>query len=474
METAPIVVTTPVPGVNPTQTYLVSASTLPPVGAGPIAGATVTVPAFSVLLASTAFEYPNVVLGTVAALLGGELAPPPGATAPWGSSLRLPLQGFSLAAPVVGGPTPTDIPGAVPTTPNTTPAAGSAATTKGSIPTSPLVGQSSSPGLGAGAVAGVAIGCLVAGALVAFAIAFFCLKRRRSKQYDGDSPASTTVVTSDLKGFHVPPPVADGSPLDKFLLDSTSDKEMAAELHALGTLIQSHTENNYHSGAVLVNRNTLSAALAQLGVQRGGSLGPSELASLALAPATRQVALQHVISQVVFTSIDTSSRSQLSMLPSPIAAFLQSIPPPEGGNTADGKFCHLTSIALNKWRVLSAFLLHPARSQRTPLPASSPAIAAQADSLADALNRFLQYFVSGDDQARAQQTNHLKDVIVECTKLGYTVLSQPSDWRFVHTPGQGAAGHTAVLCAGLAKVTRRDGTPLSSPNEVVAPTIVRV
>lgn len=134
----------------------------------------------------------------------------------------------------------------------------------------------------------------------------------------------------------------------------------------------------------------------------------------------------------------------------------------------------MTSIALNKWRVLSAFLLHPARSQRTPLPASSPAISAQADGLADALNRFLLYFVPGDDKARAQQTNHLKDVIVECTKLGYTVLSQPSDWRFVHTPGQGAGGHAAVVCAGLVRVTRRDGTPFSSPNEVVAPTVVRV
>ena len=134
----------------------------------------------------------------------------------------------------------------------------------------------------------------------------------------------------------------------------------------------------------------------------------------------------------------------------------------------------MTSIALNKWRVLSAFLLHPARSQRTPLPASSPAISAQVDGLAAALNRFLQYFVPGDDKAQAQQMNHLKDVIVECTKLGYTVLSQPSDWRFVHTQGRGVGGRTAVVCAGLVKVTHRDGTPFSSPNEVVAPTIVRV
>ncbi|KAK1832261.1 hypothetical protein QBC39DRAFT_390697 [Podospora conica] len=345
-------------------------------------------------------------------------------------------------------------------------------TTKDSTKTTSAVSQSSAPGLASGAVAGVAIGCLIIGALVAFAIAFFWFKRRRNNQYDGHSPVATTVVT-DLKGYDTPLPpaplAADNSSLDKFLLDSTSDKDIAAELHALGTLIQSHVENNYHSGTVLVNKNTLSAALIQLGVQMGGSLRPSELASLALAPVTRQAALQHVISQVVFTSIDAGARSQLSMLPSPVAAFLQSIPPHESGNHAD-----VTSIALNKWRALSAFLLHPTRSQRTPLPASGSAIAAQAERLADALNRFLQYFVSGDEQARAQQTNHLRDVIVECSKLGYTVLSQPSEWRFVHTQGQGGGGHTAVVCAGLVKVTHRDGTPFSSPIEVVAPTIVRV
>lgn len=280
-----VVVTTPVSGVSPTQTYTIAASVF---------------------------------------------------TAPAGAT-----------NPVAGGLTPTDVQGgAVPLPPNTslpTVGNGSATTTKGAGKASPSISSASSPGLGTGAVAGVAVGCLIVGALIAFAVAFFCLKRRRTKHYDDHSPTTTTIV-SDLKGYHaplpVPPPVADSSPLDKFLLDSASDEEMAAELHALGTLIQSHAENNYHLGTVLVNKNTLSTALTQLGVQKGGSLRPSELASLALAPATRQAALQHVISQVVFTSVDASARSQLSMLPSPVAAFLQSIPPPESGTTADGKCLH--------------------------------------------------------------------------------------------------------------------------------------
>ena len=345
---SPITVTTAVPGVSPTQTHTISATTLPPAGGGLNAGAPVTVSAYSVLVNSTAFEYPNIVLGTMIRILEENAATPTNdALIPWGSPLRVVVPTISWTGFVLSDVTPTTLPLDASLSANTTPTAGQgtgSAITNGSVKTSTSVSKpSSSPGLGGGAVAGVAIGCLVAGALVAFAIAFFCFRRRRNSRYNDHSPTSTTVI-ADLKGYDapLPPPLsaADSSLLGKFLLDSTSDEEMAAELRALGTLIQSHAENNYHSGAVLVNKNTLSAALTQLGVQRGGSLGPSDLASLALAPATRQVALQHVISQVVFTSVDTSARSQLSMLPSPVAAFLQSIPPPENGNSADGKSCH--------------------------------------------------------------------------------------------------------------------------------------
>lgn len=158
------------------------------------------------------------------------------------------------------------------------------------------------------------------------------------------------------------------------------------------------------------------------------------------------------------------------MLPAPIAAFLQSIPPRENGmNNAE-----VSAYALNEWRVLSAFLLHPTPSQRTPLPASSTTVSHQAAALASALNTFLGHFVAADDTSRLSQKSHLEEVIVECAKLGYVLLSQPSEWRFVHVAGQQSGSHTAVVCAGLVKVTNKDGTPYGTPREVVAPTAVRL
>ncbi|KAM7189015.1 hypothetical protein V8F20_010318 [Naviculisporaceae sp. PSN 640] len=321
-----------------------------------------------------------------------------------------------------------------------------------------------------GPVVGAAIGCLIAGLLVGFLIAFFIYKKRSQRRSQYAPPP--TVVESKAFDAPPPPPVIDDK-LSRFLLDASPDKEITAELRSLGTLIQQHVENNYHLNPVQADPRSLAALLTQLGITSKGSGLPQEvLANLALDPRTRQVALQHVISQVLFTSIDVSSRSRLSMLPAPVAAFLHSIPPRETGERNN----EVLSTALNQWRALSAFILHPSRSLRTPLPLSTAAVSAQASSLADALDTFLHYFV--DDSHRFQQTSHLQAVITELTKFGYVLLSQPHEWRVVNEPGPGhhtgLHGYNAVVCAGLVKVPLKDGTPTSSPQQVVPPMTVTV
>ncbi|KAK4443028.1 hypothetical protein QBC34DRAFT_337613 [Podospora aff. communis PSN243] len=324
--------------------------------------------------------------------------------------------------------------------------------------------SNSSSGVSTGAIAGAAVGCLIAGLLLGFAIAFFFLRRRKQAEQNGAG------ASDDSKAYYpASSPVETKLQLEKFLLDSSPDKEIASELRSLGTLIQQHVENNYHLQPVQEDPRVLAASLVQLGVVNGGSLAPDALAQLALEPNTRHVALQHVISQVLFTSVDVSSRSALSMLPAPLAAFLRSIPPKEAGDKTE-----VTSSALNQWRALSAFLLHPARSQRTPLPTSSAAVTPQAAALSEALDTFLGYFVASDEGARSQQRSHLQAVIAETTKLGYVLLSQPSEWRFVHALNQNTGGRVAVVCAGLVKVTDKDGTPYPVPKQVVQPQTVLI
>lgn len=131
------------------------------------------------------------------------------------------------------------------------------------------------------------------------------------------------------------------------------------------------------------------------------------------------------------------------------------------------------SVAASKWRQLSAILLHPSPHDRSPLPISESVAFHQAPALAISLNTFLHYFVAPDEASRQEQTNHLQAVIVECTKLGYVLLSQPSDWQFVFKGGGvNTRQPGVVVCAGLDKLGPPNGSRYSSPRRVVEPVLM--
>ena len=164
----------------------------------------------------------------------------------------------------------------------------------------------------------------MAGLLLGFALAAFLFRRKR--QAHRVEPRAVPVAPPSRRGSEA------RFQLNKFLLDSNADVEISSELRSLDTLIQQHVENNYHLGPVQADPRALAGSLIQLGVGTGGSLAAETIVQLALRPSTRHIALRHVISQVLFTSVDVSARSQLSMLPAPLAAFLWSIPQTETGD----------------------------------------------------------------------------------------------------------------------------------------------
>jgi len=146
------------------------------------------------------------------------------------------------------------------------------------------------------------------------------------------------------------------------------------------------------------------------------------------------------------------------------------------GRVTNELFHTATATALYRWRTISAFLLQPQRSQRTPLTPSEHAVAPQVAALASAMNTFLQHFVflSGMNAGQAQ-SEHLQAVILECTKLGYLLLSHPAEWRFTYQGQPAPAGITVLtVCPGLEKMGDKDGRPYDAPRQVVAPTLAQV
>lgn len=358
--------------------------------------------------------------------------------------------------------------------------------------TTPTIVQSvPSSGVSTGAIAGAAVGCAVAGLIFGFVAAWLLLRRRWKKNDTGRPDGVAIIATSpeakDYSSVSVNPSGSEAQ-IDQFLLIPAPDKEIGTELQSLGDLIHQHVENHYEFGPSPASASILSQSLVNLGFTQGSGLSADAIAALCIQPESRQAGLRHVLSHIIFRSIDVHSRSSLSMLPAPLAAFLQSIPPAEqqhtnllGKHPSETSPSHrgrplmrptplVTSLALSKWRSLSALLLHPNPAERSPLPVSGDVVGPQALALANALNTFLHYFVGSDEQ-----TSHLQAVIIECTKLGYVLLSQPSDWHFVfETDGASTRKQPVVVCAGLEKLSHGDGTRYSSPRRVVEPLVISI
>ncbi|KAF5983840.1 hypothetical protein FBULB1_3608 [Fusarium bulbicola] len=328
----------------------------------------------------------------------------------------------------------------------------------------------SSDGLKGGPVAGVAIGCLIAGLALGLIAAFLLLRRRRrgkpenqgfvlaDQKYTEPKDGTQVIVSSSRHDAE----------LSQFLLEATPDKDIQAELCSLSELIYQHVENYYRRPQVQADPAEVAQSLINIGYSPEASrLQADTVATICLSPKTSQVGLRHVLSHVIFRSLDFNSGSSLSMLPLAVAILAQRSHSAENANNP------ATVLARSRWRTLSALLLHPNPGERTPLPVSVTEASPMALSLANELNQFLEMFVTQDPASQQDQMNHLQAVILECTKLGYVVLSQPSDWGFVFSNSTPITkSRKIVVCPGLERLSQNDGTRYRSPKEVVAPETV--
>jgi len=329
-------------------------------------------------------------------------------------------------------------------------------------PTPPTVGPTNSPlpteepssGHSDGALAGAAVGCFIGGIFIAAIVAWLLFGRSRKSQSSEATKLLESGGSAKAIAAASPSSTISNAQLEHSLLDTTPDGVIKGELRALGDLIDHHVDANYHLSPVAVGTPELSQSLRQLGFTQK----VEAVAIACVRPETRHVGLRHVISHTLFKSIDVNYRGNFSMLPPPVAALLQSMPDDQNDSA--------TSLALSEWRRLSAFLLHPHHGDRTPLPVVETAVRPQALILSDALNSFLHHFVAQNEASRNAQVDHLEGIIIECTKLGYVLLSQPRDWRFVFESG---SHDTWVVCAGLDKL----GGPESPARRVVEPTVAR-
>ncbi|RGP69845.1 hypothetical protein FLONG3_7671 [Fusarium longipes] len=322
--------------------------------------------------------------------------------------------------------------------------------------------QKSSNRLPDGAVAGIAIACIVAGLAIGLVAGFIFFRRhRKSTAFKPDFVELQPQHSESKNGplVNVTSSTHDAE-LGQFLLDATPDKEIQTELRSLSELIFQHVETYYHEAQVHKISAEMAQCLAHIGYSPELSgLRVETVAAICLDLKTSQDGLRHVLSHIIFRSLDFNSGGSLSMLPPAVAAMAQASHPGENPDSP------ATSIARSRWRSLSALLLHPNPEERTPLPLSGDEVPSKAHALVNELNRFLHLFVTQESVSQQEQTNHLQAVILECTRLGYVLLSQPGDWRFIFRTKTISMDKTRkiVVCPGLERLSSNDGTSIRPP-----------
>ncbi|KAL5414043.1 hypothetical protein PMIN04_009201 [Paraphaeosphaeria minitans] len=319
-----------------------------------------------------------------------------------------------------------------------------------------------SDGIAPGAAAGIGIGCLLAGALIAGLIAWFCSKRRRYASGVRDSEASTVASMHREKG-----PMANAvsissggliaSALGNGLSQSLEDKAISGEISKISNLIKNHVQSYYHSRAVspgMLDYDDLQALGENLPISVG------TLSTLLNNSATREIALRFVLAWVVTSRIQLNDSSNTTFLPPEVARCMHSMNYIETAS-------RVHSLFYTRWRALTAELLQPTYV-RNPFSASDGRIR-NIQAAATLLDSILRPFADSRMEDGARSRN-LEEMLKRSAHFAFTLFSQPTVWNFDWQNDQGVKSGSLCIFPVLVQVADENGEPLHSPrpfNEAV-------
>ncbi|SPJ91991.1 uncharacterized protein FTOL_13645 [Fusarium torulosum] len=184
-------------------------------------------------------------------------------------------------------------------------------------------------GVEPGAVAGIAIGCLFAGIVLGIGCVWLLRHHTQRRSRDrGRKGLMHAPISPDKESSAVVETPDNTFKPDNFILQPTPDKEVNGMLRRLEVIIEQHVENYYHNQSVDMSVPALAQRLTNLGISRDSSGFEAEtVAEWCLQPSRRRLALQHIVSHVLFKSIDCNSQAHRTLLPEHAIGFLKSICP---------------------------------------------------------------------------------------------------------------------------------------------------
>ena len=186
-------------------------------------------------------------------------------------------------------------------------------------------------GLTGGAVAGVAIGMLLAGVIIAGAV-FLVLLRRQKKQ-QAISAAAYSRQHAPYNDRSVRPekgPTVVAAPvgsIENLLPQPAEDDAITGQLSKIRDNIKNHVRTYYHSGPI-TSADLNDASIRDVAALTGSS--PAILVNALSNPSTRDNALRAIVGSVILTRC-TGERTP-SLLPTELAAISATIQVDSGNN----------------------------------------------------------------------------------------------------------------------------------------------
>ncbi|KAF2746173.1 hypothetical protein M011DRAFT_478552 [Sporormia fimetaria CBS 119925] len=351
-------------------------------------------------------------------------------------------------------------------TPTTTPSPPKQ-TLPGTVPiaTSQMVGNTTipSPGksasgnsLATGAVAGVAIGCLIGGALIAGLAVWFCLGRARRARRRPDSEATSMALMASHEKAPAVKTVSLGSSkpmsgnLNAVLPQPLEDKAVSDGFASIGLAIKNHVQSYYHASRVSPGLLDLDD-LQKLGRNLPISIGT--LSTLLANPETREVALRFSLAWLLVSRMGLSASSETTLLPLEISLCSQAMVSAERTSRSH-------SMLLAKWRVISAELMQPNYS-RTPFSASDSRLQSIERAIED-LDGVLRPYADSRMDGK-QRLHNLREIIKRSANFAFTMFSQPSTWDFDWQKQHGLQSGSICIFPALVQTADEAGEPLNPP-----------
>ncbi|KAH8641386.1 hypothetical protein IG631_04327 [Alternaria alternata] len=312
----------------------------------------------------------------------------------------------------------------------------------------------SGTGLSTGAIAGIAIGCLAAGALIAGLVLWFCWRRKRASkaQY---SQADTYASASHEKGFSTNTTPLTGqrhaaTPLGGGLPQPLEDKAISGDVSKISNAIKNHVQSYYHTSQVnpgLIDYDDLQALGSNLPISVG------TLTTLLGNTATREIALRFIIAWVVVSKIQPSKDPSKTLLPSEVADCYQAI------STGDRSFQGQASLTA-RWRVMTAELMQSSyvRNPFSPSDSRHASIQVTLATLDNVLQPYADTRMNNGERKR-----NLEELLKRAALFAFTLFSQPSAWEFEWQEEQGVTSGDLCIFPALMQVADETGQAVNPP-----------